>query len=161
MREKPLCRPKNPPFRLPAAPGCLRTGLFPPSVMRPADGCPASRQIGQIGRMGRKKRVERMGRSEWMSGPNGWAESNGWREWREWREPAGCGGLRRFACAECAKKSNPEGRSDTSSRPFGGEGRPGYRLFFSRKMFRWASSGLRRSSSTNSKSRMTSASASR
>lgn len=71
------------------------------------------------------------------------------------------GGLRRFACAECAKKSNPEGRSDTSSRPFGGEGRPGYRLFFSRKMFRWASSGLRRSSSTNSKSRMTSASASR
>ena len=71
--------------------GMPPTGLFPPSVMRPADGCPASRQIGQIGRMGRKKRVERMGRSEWMSGPNGWAESNGWRGWRE---PAGCGGSR-------------------------------------------------------------------
>ena len=100
----------------------------------------ASRANGAVGmdvgpeRMGRIERMARMART---------------------------GGLRRFACAECAKKSNPEGRSDTSSRPFGGEGRPGYRLFFSRKMFRWASSGLRRSSSTNSKSRMTSASASR
>lgn len=140
-----------------------RAGMPPdgalPSIRHAAcgrlSGVAANRPIG---RMGRKKQVERMGRSEWVAGPNGWAESNGWRGWRE---PAGCGGLRRFACAECAKKSNPEGRSDTSSRPFGGEGRPGYRLFFSRKMFRWASSGLRRSSSTNSKSRMTSASASR
>ena len=107
---------------------------------------------------GAEKQVERMGRSEWVAGPNGWAESNGWREWRE---PAGCGGLRRVGGAGGGKKKKPGGRSDTSSRPFGGEGRPGYRLFFSRKMFRWASSGLRRSSSTNSKSRMTSASASR
>ena len=100
----------------------------------------ASRANGAVGMGGGP---ERMGRIERMA------------------RMARTGGLRRFACAECAKKSNPEGRSDTSSRPFGGEGRPGYRLFFSRKMFRWASSGLRRSSSTNSKSRMTSASASR
>ena len=100
----------------------------------------ASRANGAVGmdvgpeRMGRIERMARMART---------------------------GGRRRVACAECAQKSNAGGRSDTSSRPFGGEGRPGYRLFFSRKMFRWASSGLRRSSSTNSKSRMTSASASR
>lgn len=39
--------------------------------------------------------------------------------------------------------------------------RPGYCSRFSRKMFRWASSGLRRSSSTNSTSSSTSATASR
>ena len=38
-----------------------------------------------------EKQVERMGRSEWVAGPNGWAESNGWRKWSE---PAGCGGSR-------------------------------------------------------------------
>ena len=39
--------------------------------------------------------------------------------------------------------------------------RPAYCSRFSRKMFRWASSGLRRSSSTNSTSSSTSATASR
>lgn len=123
---------------------CGRLSGFAANRPNRANGAEeASRANGAVGmdvgpeRMGRIERMARMARM------------------------ARTGGLRRFACAECAKKSNPEGRSDTSSRLFGGEGRPGYRLFFSRKMFRWASSGLRRSSSTNSKSRMTSASASR
>ena len=120
---------------------CGRLSGFAANRPNRANGAEeASRANGAVGMGGGP---ERMGRIERMA------------------QMERTGGLRRFACAECAKKSNPEGRSDTSSRPFGGEGRPGYRLFFSRKMFRWASSGLRRSSSTNSKSRMTSASASR
>ena len=73
-----------------------RAGMPPdgalPSIRHAACGRLSGVAANRPNRANRaEKQVERMGRSEWVAGPNGWAESNGWRKWSE---PAGCGGSR-------------------------------------------------------------------
>ena len=98
MREKPLYRPKNPPFRLPAAPGCLRTGALP-TIRHAACG----RLSGvAANRPNRANRAEEAGRANRAVGMGGGPERMGRIE--RMVRMARTGGLRRFACAECAKK---------------------------------------------------------
>ena len=113
MREKPLCRPKNPPFRLPAAPGCLRTEALP-TIRHAACGRLSGVAANRPNRANRAEEVSRANRAEEASranravGMGGGPERMGRIE-RMVRmvrmvRMARTGGLRRFACAECAKK---------------------------------------------------------
>lgn len=102
--RKPLCRPKNPPFRLPAAPGCLRTEALP-TIRHAACGRLSGVAANRPNRANRAEEASRANRAVGMGGgPERMGRIERMVRMVRMVRMARTGGLRRFACAECAKK---------------------------------------------------------